>query len=122
MNQRQQRSAESDRVVLTGLYEAFNARNVDAVLAAMADEVEWPNAWEGGQLRGKAAVRAYWLRQWSEIDPHVEPVAITTRADGTVAVDVDQVVRELDGTIVSESRVVHVYAFRGGLIASMHVG
>ncbi len=88
----------------------------------MAEEVEWPNAWEGGQLRGKAAIRAYWLRQWREIDPHVEPVAITTRADGTVAVDVEQVVRQLDGTIVSESRVVHVYAFRDGLIASMHVG
>ena len=30
------------------LYEAFNRRDIDAVLAMMSEEVDWPNAWKGG--------------------------------------------------------------------------
>ena len=106
---------------LESLYEAFNARDIDALLAAMTDDVDWPNAWEGGRLRGKDAVRAYWTRQWREIDPRVEPVAFSRRPSGGVAVDVQQVIRTPDGTLLSESRVVHVYALRGGLISHMDV-
>jgi hypothetical protein len=35
----------------------------DAVLAHMTDDVDWPNAWEGGRVAGKEAVREYWTRQ-----------------------------------------------------------
>src|SRR5205085_3557006 len=38
---------------------AFNAREIAAVLGAMTEDVDWPNAWEGGRLRGKEAVRDY---------------------------------------------------------------
>jgi hypothetical protein len=106
---------------LTELYTAFNARQIDAVLVAMTDDVDWPNAWEGGRLRGKEAVRDYWTRQWSEIDPRVEPVSFARRPDGRIAVEVQQVVRALDGSLVSEGRVMHVYALRGGLVSGMDV-
>jgi hypothetical protein len=106
---------------LRQLYRAFNARDIDAVLQQMTDDVEWPNAWEGGRVRGPEAVRDYWRRQWSAIDPSVDPVEIDTRTDGTIAVEVDQVVRDLDGTILGEGRVVHVYTLREGLIARMDV-
>jgi hypothetical protein len=43
------------------------------------------------------------------IDPRVEPISITARPDGRVAVDVHQVVRNLDGELLSDSRVLHVY-------------
>src|SRR5215212_3447288 len=101
---------------LGALYRAFNARDIEAVLAALADGVHWPNAWEGGGLVGHAAVRDYWRRQWQEIDPIVTPVAVEERSDGAVAVRVHQVVRALDGTILSEGDVVHVYRFDGQLI------
>jgi hypothetical protein len=106
---------------LESLYEAFNARDIDAVLAAMTDDVDWPNAWEGGRLHGKEAVRACWTRQWLEIDPRVEPVAFSRRPGGGVAVDVQQVVRSPDGALLSEARVLHVYTLRGGLIVRMDV-
>jgi len=106
---------------LRALYAAFNARDADAVVAAMAEDVDWPNAWEGGRVRGRDAVRAYWTRQWAALDPRVEPVAVTRRPDGTVAVEVDQVVRDHDGAVVARGRVVHVYAFRDGLVARMDV-
>jgi hypothetical protein len=103
------------------MYAAFNARDIDAVLAAMTEDVDWPNAWEGGRVRGQEAVRAYWTRQWAEIDPRVEPISIAARPNGAVAVDVQQVVRSLDGELLSDGRVVHVYGLRDGLVARMDV-
>jgi nuclear transport factor 2 (NTF2) superfamily protein len=106
---------------LRDLYAAFNGREIDAVLDALAEDVDWPNAWEGGRLRGRAAVREYWTRQWAEIDGRVEPVGFAVRPDGRVAVEVDQTVRDLNGALLSEGRVRHVYAFRAGLVTSMDV-
>ncbi len=111
----------TDERQLESMYAAFNARDIDAVLGAMTDDVDWPNAWEGGRLRGKEAVRAYWTRQWLEIDPRVDPVAFSRRPSGEVAVDVQQVVRTPDGALVGEGPVVHVYSLRGGLISRMDV-
>jgi hypothetical protein len=103
------------------MYAAFNARDIDALLEQMTADVDWPNAWEGGRVHGHDEVRDYWSRQWSVIDPSVEPVAFNVRRDGRVAVEVDQVVRGLDGAVLAERRVVHVYTFRDGLIARMDV-
>ena len=106
---------------LRAMYEAFNARDIDGVLAQLATDVEWPNAWEGGRLRGHDPVREYWTRQWAAIDPTVEPLAFSTRPDGAIAVEVRQVVRDLDGAQLSDGRVTHVYVFRDGLVATMDV-
>lgn len=84
------------------LYAAFNDRDAGGVLAMMSADVDWPNAWKGGRLVGREAVREYWTAQWAEIDPHVEPTSVTERADGSIAVTVQQVVRSLDGQLVSE--------------------
>ena len=106
---------------LTTIYAAFNARDIDTVLAHLAPDVDWPNAWEGGRVRGHEAVREYWTRQWAAIDPSVEPVGFDERPDGSVAVDVRQVVKDLDGAVVTEGRVTHVYEFRDGLVTRMDV-
>ena len=106
---------------LAALYHAFNRRDLDAVLTRMRPEVDWPNAWEGGRLRGRAAVRDYWERQWAEIDPKVVPAAFTRRPDGRVDVEVDQTVRDRAGEPLGEGRVRHVYALRDGLVLRMDV-
>lgn len=103
------------------LYADFNARDIDAVLARMTADVDWPNAWEGGRLSGREAVREYWLRQWGEIDGTVEPTGFENRPDGRLAVSVHQVVRDMDGNLLSEQDLHHVYAFHDGLIAAMTV-
>jgi hypothetical protein len=107
--------------LINRLYSAFNDRAIDDLVAQMTEDVDWPNAWEGGRVHGHDGVRDYWSRQWAAINPTVEPGAVTTRPDGTVAVDVHQLVRSLDGTLVGEGDVVHVYRFRGALIARMDV-
>lgn len=104
-----------------GLYDAFNRRDADGVLAMMSADVDWPNAWQGGRLLGREAVRDYWSAQWAEIDPRVQPLSVTERADGSVAVTVRQVVRSLDGELVADSEVLHVYRLHDGLIVRMDV-
>ena len=107
--------------VLTDAYRYFNARDLDAVLKTMDEDVDWPNGMEGGRVHGHAGVRDYWTRQWSMIDPHVEPVSFAAEADGRVAVTVHQVVRELGGKLLLDQMVEHVYRVEDGLIQSMEI-
>src|SRR5829696_8174763 len=111
----------SNEQQISQLYAAFNRRDVDALLTAMADDVHWPNGWEGGWVNGRSEVRAYWERQWQAIDPTVEPVETVERADGTTAVRVHQVVRQKDGTVIADQEVWHGYRFDGDVIAEMAI-
>jgi ketosteroid isomerase-like protein len=103
------------------LYDGFNARDAEAVLRIMTEDVDWPNGWEGGWVRGRDAVREYWARQWAAIDPTVEPLAIDPRPDGVIAVRVHQVVCDIDGRLMTEGEVTHVYEMRDGLVARMTI-
>jgi hypothetical protein len=107
--------------LLTALYAAFNARDIDSLVAHLHPDVDWPNAWEGGRVHGHDGVREYWTRQWAAIDPRVDPVGFRVAGDDRVVVDVDQSARDLDGNLLGEGRVRHVYSFRDGLIARMDV-
>ena len=104
-------------------YAAFNARDIDGALALMSETVSWPKASEGGRVEGKEAIRAYWTRQWREFDPRVEPVGMIDRGDGRTEVRVHQVVRSLEGAMLSDSEVWHVYTTTAeGLIERMEMG
>jgi ketosteroid isomerase-like protein len=107
--------------LLGAVYAAFNARDVDRVLAAMHPDVDWPNGMEGGYVHGHAAVRDYWTRQWRSIDPHVEPRRFTFEDDGRVAVHVHQIVRDLSGRVVTDHIVRHVYRVENGAIRHMEI-
>jgi hypothetical protein len=107
--------------LIRSVYAAFNARDIDGVLGQFAANVDWPNAWEGGRVHGHDEVRDYWTRQWAAIDPHVTATGFTTRDDGSLAVDVHQLVRALDGTLIAENDVRHVYVFRDDLVTRMDV-
>lgn len=107
--------------LLRAAYAAFNARDIDAALALMTADVAWPRAFKGGFVRGAEAVRAYWTEQWSEIDPHVEPVALHPQGDGRILVEVHQVVRDLAGAVLADEHVGHRFIFGHGLIQAMEV-
>jgi ketosteroid isomerase-like protein len=106
-------------------YRAFNARNIDGVLELMQPDVQWPNGWEGGYVNGHDEVRAYWLRQWQELDPIVIPVSVQEKPDGHpdghIEVVVHQVVKDRSGQVVADGQIKHLYAFDEGKIIRMDI-
>ena len=107
--------------LLRAAYAAFNARDIDAALALMTPDVAWPKAFKGGFVRGSEEVRAYWTEQWSEINPHVEPISFYSEEDGRILVDVHQVVRDKAYAVLADEHVGHRFTLEHGLIQAMEV-
>jgi ketosteroid isomerase-like protein len=103
------------------VYTAFNARDIPRVLAKLHPDVDWPNGMEGGRVRGHGGVRDYWERQWKMIDPHVEPMQIEDDESRGTVVTVHQVVRDLEGNVLLDRVVQHVYSFQDDLITGMEI-
>ena len=110
------------KTVIEQAYSAFNKRDIDGALALMRQDVSWPKASEGGRAVGKDEIRAYWTRQWAEFDPHVEPIAMTQDDEGKIHVRVRQLVKSLQGSVLSDSEGLHVFTLKGGLISAMDPG
>jgi len=107
--------------VLSRAYKHFNNRDIDATLAAMHPDVDWPNGMEGGREHGHEAVRNYWTRQWTLVDPHVEPIQFKEQADGRIDVTVHQVVHNVDGELLVDQIIHHIYTIENGLIKAMEI-
>ena len=110
------------KTIIEQAYSAFNKRDIDAALALMTEDVSWPKASEGGRVVGEEEIRAYWTRQWGEFDGHVEPLAITEESGRRIRVRVHQIVRNLEGNVLSDSEVLHIFTVNSGLIAAMDLG
>lgn len=106
----------SDEEFVREMYRRFNAREMEALLAAMHEDVLWANGMEGGHVRGREGVREYWTRQWAMVDPRVDPVSIAVGADGAVAVEVHQVVRDLSGNVLMDTMVGHIFRIEDGRV------
>ncbi len=104
---------------LRRMYAHFNAREIEPVLSLMHADVDWPNLLEGTRISGHQAVREYWLRQFGEFDPRVEPLGFESLGEARVRVRVQQSVYDLDGDLIGQGEVFHDYAFRNGLIERM---
>jgi hypothetical protein len=107
--------------LLQAAYAAFNARDLDAALALMTPDVSWPKTFKGGFAWGIEEVRHYWMEQWSELDPHVEPVSFHLDEGGQIVVKVHQRVKDLAGNELVDGHVSHRFTFADGLIQVMEV-
>jgi hypothetical protein len=107
---------DRDEQVIRQLYNGFNARDMEGVFALLTDDVAWANGMEGTHVHGKDAIRDYWTHQWSVIDPHVEPLKIAKGADGSLVVDVHQVVKNLEGQTLIDETVKHAFRLDGGRV------
>lgn len=72
-------------------------------------------------MHGHDKVGDYWSRQWRLIDQHVEPQRFTTDEMGQIVVDVHQVVRDLNGNVIVDQMIQHLYAIEQGLIKRMDI-
>lgn len=110
------------KALLTSLYEAFNRKDIEAVVASMHPDVSWPDLFGEGRRSGRDALRAMWRDQFSKIDPEATPISITTLQDGRVEVTLAYVVRTLDGKLFTEEVTTNTYRFRDDLVISMEWG
>jgi hypothetical protein len=114
--------------LLKRLYDRFNARDIDGVLVALADDVAWANGMDGGHVHGREAVREYWTRQWAIVSPHVEPVSFHRTADGAIVAEVLQTVRDLEGNPLEgqthglkDKTVGHIFRLREGKVTRFDI-
>jgi hypothetical protein len=110
-----------DVALLEQIYQRFNVRDIEAVLAGLHPDVTWANGMEGGHVHGREAVRSYWTRQWATIDPRVEPTRFSTGADGEIVVEVHQTVRDLRGAVLADRMVGHIFRIEHGLITRFDI-
>jgi hypothetical protein len=119
---------DKDVELLKRLYDRFNARDIDGVLVALADDVAWANGMDGGHVHGREAVREYWTRQWAIVSPHVEPVSFHRTVDGAIVAEVLQTVRDLEGNPLQgqthglrDKTVGHIFRLREGKVARFDI-
>jgi ketosteroid isomerase-like protein len=110
------------------IYDQFNARDIDGVLAALTDDVTWANGMNGVHAHGREGVRAHWTRQWTVVSPHVEPVSFRRAPDGAIVAEVRQSVRDLEGKPLEgqthgleDKTVEHVFRLRQGKVARFDI-
>jgi hypothetical protein len=113
--------SEQEQQFLRDLYEAFNKRDVEAVIAQMQPDVEWANGMDGGYVHGHDEVRAYWRRQFQVIEPQLEVLRFNKDDEGRYVISVHQVVRDLNGQVLLETTVGQRFAMRDGLIQRFDV-
>lgn len=102
-------------------YSAFNSRDIDTALSTLHANVEWPKAFEGGYVSGHNDIREYWTKQWTEINPNVDPVQIRERTDGRLEITVHQRVRDMQNNTLFDGTVKHVYTLQDGLLRRMDI-
>lgn len=107
--------------LITRIYDSFNARDMETVLANLHEDVMWANGMEGGHVHGREGVRAYWTRQWAMINPHVEPVTTSIGPNGEVVVEVHAVIRDLNGTLLRDEMVGHVFRIENELVTRFDI-
>lgn len=116
-----------DVSTLRSMYDRFNARDIDGVLATMGDDVMWANGQDGGHVRGRDAVRNYWTQQWTQISPRVAPLSFDRFGDDAIAVRVQQDLFDLAGQPLDiagglQSQVVrHLYRFEDGKVVRFDI-
>lgn len=114
--------------ILKRMYDRFNARDIDAVLASLDDDVTWANGMDGGYVYGHEGVREYWTRQWAIISPHVKPEQFHQAPDGSIVVQVQQSIRDLEGKLLQDQThglqdkmVGHVFRFQDGKVVRFDI-
>ncbi|MCD9186167.1 MAG: nuclear transport factor 2 family protein [Pyrinomonadaceae bacterium] len=107
---------------LQNLYDAFNRREIETIIAKMHPDVKWANGLEGGFVHGHDAVREYWTNQFKAILPELETLNFETDESGRNIVTVHQIVKDLDGNVLVDTEVRQIFTIEDGLIFLYEIG
>ena len=72
-------------------------------------------------MNGHDEIRKYWTRQWTEINPDVEPIGINERQNGTIEVTVHQIVKDLQDNLIFDGIVKHIFTTQDDLLRKMDI-
>ena len=112
----------SNQQFLQNLYDAFNKREIETIIALMRPDVKWANGLEGGFVYGRDAVREYWTDQFKDIQPELETLKFETDENGRHIVTVHQIVKDLRGNVLADTTVHQIFTIEDGLISRYEIG
>ncbi len=101
------------------VYAAYNQQNSAALLAFVSEDVDWPDG--QARLHGKQELRTYWVRQWALTRTRDEVLAIATPISNRSIVRIGQVVRALNGAVISTGTFEHDYLIENSLITRLDI-
>ena len=106
---------------LQNIYDAFNRREFETVIAMMTPDVKWANGMEGGFVYGRDEVRAYWAKQFEVTQSQLEPLKFEADENGRNIVTVHLIVRDLKGDLLVERTVKQIFTIDNGLISIFEI-
>ncbi|MBV4358952.1 nuclear transport factor 2 family protein [Pinibacter aurantiacus] len=102
-------------VFIQNLYQLFNDRKIEEIVAHMDEDVKWANAMDGNFVYGPEAVREYWTKQFEVISSKVKPLTIEVE-NGVVKVHVHQVVHDVNGALLADQVRDHYFRLKNDKI------
>lgn len=112
----------ADQEFLQNLYNAFNRREIETIIAKMHPDVKWANGLEGGFVYGRDKVREYWTNQFKQIQPELETLKFELDEQNRHVVTVHQIVKDLDGNVLADAEVRQIFTIEEGLITLNEIG
>ena len=112
----------SNQQFLQNLYDAFNKREIETIIALMRSNVKWANGLEGGFVHGRDAVREYWTNQFKNIQVQLETLKFETDEKNRNVVTVHQIVKNLQGNLLADMTVKQIFTIENDLISLYEIG
>lgn len=107
------------QALLSDLYEAYNRKDIEAVVAALHPEIDWPALFSEARIQGAEAVRQLFTEPFKVMNPEITPIDIRTDLHGRIRVRVSYVVRTLDGIVFTEETNTNLFELCDKLIIRM---
>lgn len=107
------------RDAIQELYRGFNQQDMDVATAHLGPGVLWQAEPSDVHLEGRAAVRAYWQRQWQQGEAKMAPMRIEEDGASVLRVRVDELIRDGVGNVLVNRQVEHAFTFDGAFISRM---
>jgi ketosteroid isomerase-like protein len=110
----------NDRAALaTALFEAINGQDLESAAALLHPDVDWQDVFNGGRLRGRDAVRAYWDQVFGQIALTAAALDMKPEGDDRLVMTALYTVHQRSGKLWGEGIISHIFTFRDGLISGM---
>lgn len=112
----------ASQAVLEKAFEAFNARDLAGIRAALHPEVIWPDTLESGPpFVGREAAMAQFAHIFATIVPNIELIRVLEEGANTLTVEAQYSVESPDGHVWTDTRATLTYHFQDGLLSGMTI-